>query len=69
MSYRDANCAIFSRRSFKGWAVNSICCYRSNKKAWMKSDIFTEWLRATNQVFASKNEEILMTMDNASSHK
>ena len=42
--------------------------YRANSKAWMRSDIFIEWLKYLNNYFRIKNKKILLLIDNAGSH-
>ena len=42
--------------------------YRANSKAWMRSDIFGEWLEYINSGFRAQNRKILLLIDNASSH-
>lgn len=42
--------------------------YRFNKKAWMTSDIFCEWLREINESFKQQKRNVLLLLDNCSSH-
>ena len=42
--------------------------YRANSKAWMRSDIFIEWLKYLDNYFRIKNKKILLLIDNAGSH-
>ena len=42
--------------------------YRANSKAWMRSDIFIEWLKYLNNYFRIKNKKVLLLIDNAGSH-
>jgi transposase len=42
--------------------------YRSNKKAWMKSDLFEEWLNKINRDFTAQNRKVLLFIDNCSAH-
>ncbi|GES82215.1 tigger transposable element-derived protein 6-like [Rhizophagus clarus] len=44
------------------------CTYYANSKAWMRSDIFGEWLEYINNKFRTQNRKILLLIDNASSH-
>jgi hypothetical protein len=43
-----------------------IWCY--NKKAWMTSEIFSEWLNEVNWKMKRANKKILLFVDNATSH-
>ena len=47
--------------------VYAIYCY--NKKAWMTSDLFTEWLENFKRTMRSKKRKVLLLLDNATSHK
>ena len=42
--------------------------YRANKKAWMRSDIFIEWLNNLDYYFRIIDQKILLLIDNAGSH-
>ena len=42
--------------------------YRANSKAWMRSDIFIEWLKYLDNYFRIKNKKILFLIDNTRSH-
>ena len=42
--------------------------WRSNKKAWMTSSLFTEWLQNLNKKMRFNNRRILLFVDNAPSH-
>jgi hypothetical protein len=42
--------------------------YRANSKAWMRSDIFIEWLRHLDNWFRTTGRKILLLIDNAGSH-
>ena len=42
--------------------------YRNNKKAWMNSYLFEEWLKKLNRKMKSQNRNILLFIDNAPSH-
>ena len=42
--------------------------YEANKKAWMTSKIFVAWVKRTNQKFRFENRNVLMFVDNCSSH-
>lgn len=42
--------------------------YRSNRKAWMTSEIFQAWLRELDRRFSAKSRKALMVIDNCSAH-
>lgn len=42
--------------------------YRANLKAWMRTDIFCEWLTELDRKLRLENRHILLLVDNASSH-
>ncbi|XP_062566571.1 tigger transposable element-derived protein 4-like [Saccostrea cucullata] len=42
--------------------------YRFNKKAWMTSAIYEEWLKLLNKQMTRQNRKILLFVDNAPSH-
>ena len=42
--------------------------YRSNRKAWMTSAIFEEWLEKFNRKMAHHNRQVLLFLDNAPCH-
>jgi len=42
--------------------------YRTNSKAWMRSDIFVEWLNHLDNYFRVMDRKILLLIDNAGSH-
>jgi hypothetical protein len=42
--------------------------YRWNKKAWMTSDIFSEWLDRLNSNMKNKKRHILLFLDNCGAH-
>ncbi|XP_052268287.1 tigger transposable element-derived protein 6-like [Dreissena polymorpha] len=42
--------------------------YVSNKRAWMTSAVFSDWLRDVNSEMRRKGRKILLFLDNASSH-
>ncbi|GES83583.1 tigger transposable element-derived protein 6-like [Rhizophagus clarus] len=44
------------------------CTYYANSKAWMRNDIFGEWLEYINNKFQTQNRKIILLIDNASSH-
>ena len=42
--------------------------YTANKKAWMTSTIFSEWITNVNKVMKRQGRQIIMFLDNATSH-
>ena len=42
--------------------------YHANSKAWMRSDIFIEWLHNLDNYFRVVDRKILLLIDNAGSH-
>lgn len=42
--------------------------YRNNKRGWMTTSIFTEFLHKLNNKMRGQNQHILMFLDNCSSH-
>ena len=42
--------------------------YHANSRAWMRNDIFSEWLKDLDQRFRIQNHQVLLLVDNASSH-
>jgi translation initiation factor 2 alpha subunit (eIF-2alpha) len=42
--------------------------WRYNKKAWMTSEIFSEWLNEVNRRMKRANRKILLFVDNARNH-
>ncbi|XP_041364446.1 tigger transposable element-derived protein 6-like [Gigantopelta aegis] len=42
--------------------------YRNNKKAWMTSDLFCNWLRAFDRQMKSRGRKVILLVDNAASH-
>ncbi|XP_061164992.1 tigger transposable element-derived protein 6-like [Saccostrea echinata] len=55
-------------RCFKNFNVGLYCDYVHNKKAWMTSVIFSDWLQKFNSKMRRQNREVLLIMDNAPSH-
>ena len=43
-------------------------CYTSNKRAWMTSDIFEEYMRNLDKKFANEDRKVLMFIDNCPAH-
>jgi len=42
--------------------------YKNNNTSWMKSDIFSEFLKKLNKEMLSQNRKIALILDNCSSH-
>ncbi|XP_069131722.1 tigger transposable element-derived protein 4-like [Argopecten irradians] len=42
--------------------------YTANRKAWMTSDIFREWIRKADRKFANQQRRIAMVIDNCPAH-
>ena len=42
--------------------------YRHNQKAWMKADIFAEWLRGFDSKMRAARRFVLLLLDNAACH-
>ncbi|XP_067686985.1 tigger transposable element-derived protein 6-like [Haliotis asinina] len=42
--------------------------YRSNGKAWMTSDLFTEWVNKLDQSMRRQNRKVLLLIDNCPAH-
>ena len=56
-------------RCFKNVNVdNLLVIYRANKKSWMTSQIFTEWLAAWDSNLTKVNQKILLLVDNCTAH-
>src|SRR5205085_9611775 len=56
-------------RSFNGINISQLpVMYRSNQKAWMRSDIWKEWLHYIDSGFRIQNRQVLLLVDNAASH-
>ena len=53
----------------KDFDPNVYAIYRYNKKAWITSDLFTEWLENFERIMRSKKRKVLLLLDNATSHK
>ncbi|CAL4102530.1 unnamed protein product, partial [Meganyctiphanes norvegica] len=57
-----------SPKSFIGRKDRLPCLYKWNKKAWMTSEFFTEWLRKWNHKLSIKGRKIALVLDNATCH-
>lgn len=56
-------------RCFRNINMNTLpITYRYNKKAWMRGDIFGEWLNSLNAEMCRKKRKILLLLDNAGPH-
>ena len=42
--------------------------YRGQKKSWMDSDLFEEWVREQDRKFECENRKILLIVDNCPAH-
>lgn len=57
-------------KSQKYYSVKQVgCLYRSQKKAWMSRDLFTEWLKDWQLKLQASNRKVLLILDNFSGHK
>ena len=56
-------------RCFKSLKVENLpVTYRNNKKAWMTSQLMTQWLTTLDKKLKSEKRNILLFLDNAPSH-
>ena len=54
-------------RCFKG--VKRVPCrYRAQKKSWMLSELFEEWVKELGRNFGSKKRKIALIIDNCPAH-
>ena len=44
------------------------CEYKSQKKSWMNSEIFEEWVRKLDQKFRADDQKIALIIDNCPAH-
>ena len=44
------------------------CRYRGQKKSWMDSDLFEEWVREQDKKFVCEDRKILLIVDNCPAH-
>ncbi|KAK3697429.1 hypothetical protein RRG08_031193 [Elysia crispata] len=42
--------------------------YRHNKKAWMTSSLFTEWVQKQDRRFLMQGRSVALVLDNCSAH-
>jgi len=54
-------------RSFTG-VRNLPCRYRSQKKSWMNSELFEEWVRELDRKFVGEGRKIALIVDNYPAH-
>ena len=56
-------------RCFKNFNVDNLpFIYRANKKAWITSQIFTEWLAGCDSYLTKVNQKIHLLVDNCTAH-
>nr|XP_046492921.1 tigger transposable element-derived protein 6-like [Neodiprion pinetum] len=56
-----------SPRCFKGIKTLPVN-YQNNKKAWMTSDLFVDWLKKVNADMRAQKRKIVMFVDNCTAH-
>ena len=62
-------CKSLGTRCFKNVNMDNLpVTYRAYKKAWMTSQIFTEWLAAWDLYLTKVNQKILLLVDNCTAH-
>ena len=44
------------------------CRYRGQKKSWMDSDLFEEWVRELDRKFEQQNRKVVLIIDNCPAH-
>ena len=44
------------------------CRYRGQKKSWMDSDLFKEWVRELDRKFEQQNRKVVLIIDNCPAH-
>lgn len=54
-------------RCFTG-VINLPCRYRAQKKSWMDSSLFEEWVREQDRKFELQRRKIALIVDNCSAH-
>ena len=54
-------------RCFKG-IKKKPCRYRAQKKSWMTSDLFEEWVRELDRKFQREDRKIALIVDNCPAH-
>ena len=53
----------------RNFDVQTLVTYRHNKKAWMTSDLFCDFLKQFDGRMRREDRDVLLLLDNASSHK
>lgn len=61
------NCKSVTPRCFKG-LKNIPCCYRAQKKCWMNSELFEEWVKKLDRKFGANGRKIALVIDNCPAH-
>ena len=54
-------------RCFKG-IKSSPCRYRAQKKSWMNSELFEEWVREQGRKFALEGRKVALVIDKCTAH-
>ena len=54
-------------RCFKG-VRNLPCRYRAQRKSWMTTELFKEWMRQLDRKFSAANGKIALIIDNCTTH-
>ena len=54
-------------RCFKGIKSTS-CRYYAEKKSWMDSELFKEWVREQDKKFALEGRKVTLVIDNCTAH-
>ena len=54
---------------WKKFGSNFCAIYRYDKKAWMTSNLFTEWLENFERTVRLKKRKVVLLLDNATSYK
>lgn len=54
-------------RCFKG-VINLPCRYRAQKKSWMDSGLFEEWVREQDRKFEREGRKVALIVDNCPAH-
>jgi hypothetical protein len=55
-------------RCFAAFDPSRFCVYKNNCKAWMTGEIFDEWLESFNSKMKLQKRNVILLIDNASSH-
>ena len=54
-------------RCFKG-IKKPPCTYRGQKKSWMDSELFEEWIRELDKIFEAEGRKVALVVDNCPAH-